>query len=108
MPVPDNTYSPFGGVDAIDVEGSSATILPAWHGRFVRFADGCVVTIPPGLPERFSCGWSQDGAEPITFVAGSGVTLQSHGDALESAGQYALGGLGMMEQDIVRLYGALA
>lgn len=87
---------------------TTATIEPSWHGKIKRFAQGCTVTIPAGLPLHFSCGWRQEGEDPVEFVAGEGVTIQSMGDAVESAGQFAIGGLVFFEQDVASLYGALA
>lgn len=94
--------------DPISVSASTATVQASWHGRMVRLAQGCTVTIPADLPLYFSCGWQQQGTGPIEFVEGDGATIQSLGDAVESAGQYAIGGLAVLEVGKATLYGALA
>jgi hypothetical protein len=95
------------GVDAFTVEGSTATILATWHGRLIRFAAACTVTVPVDLPSTFSCGWSQESAGAITFEAADGVTIQSLGDSVESGGQYAIGGIAAMGGEVFRLFGPL-
>ena len=95
------------GVDAFRVEGNTATVTVSWHGRLARFASACTVIIPSDLPSTFSCGWSQEGPEPITFEAADGAIIQSLGDVAESAGQYAMGGLAAMGGNAFRLFGAL-
>lgn len=95
-------------VDAITIETSAATVDETWHGRLVLFTQGCTITIPT-LPVGFSCGWSQESADPITFEAGDGVTIESLQNCVESAGQFGIGGLAAISDgSVARLYGALA
>lgn len=104
MPIPDDTGGDISRlfrksrVDLLEIAGSTLTIAARHHGRLLAFAQSCTVTIPAGLPDGFSCGWSQDGVGSLAFVA-DGVSLQSLYDLRESAGQYAIGGIVMMDSD---------
>jgi len=95
-------------VMAAPISEGAATVADNWHGRMVTFASTCTVTVPAGLRSDFSCGWRQDAAGAISFVAGSGVVLQSLDDLSDSAGQFAVGGLTMYGDDVFGLDGALA
>lgn len=88
---------------------SAAAIVASkdWQGFWIEFQNGCTVTIPQDLPPDFSCGWSQEGASPVIFVAGAGATLQSQDSALTSAGQYAMGAIAGRGSGVFRLYGSL-
>lgn len=94
--------------------GSTLTLSDKMHGRMIRFSTACTVTVPEGLRPDFSCGWSQDGADAVTFVAGSGVTIESLDDLLDTGGQYAIGGIAAFssiaadEATVFRLFGPLA
>lgn len=91
-----------------DISASEITAVNDWHSVCIRFTNpaGCTVTIPSTLREDFSCGWSQDSEGSVTFVAGSGVTLQSAGGLLVSDQQYTLGGILGWGEGVIRLYGA--
>ncbi|TCU34145.1 hypothetical protein [Rhizobium azibense] len=95
------------GTKLFTIGASSITATRDWQGQLVRFTGECSVTIPADLPDDFSCGWSQDGADPVTFVAGAGATVQSVDGNLVSGGQYAIGGIAGMGAGVVRLYGQL-
>lgn len=105
------------GVDIYNPDsaiGSTLTLSDKMHGRMILFSAACTVTVPAGLRPDFSCGWSQDGADAVTFVAGSGVTLQSVDDLLDTGGQYAVGGIAAFSSQaadtatVFRLFGPLA
>lgn len=96
------------GTDRQIIDATTITASPDWQGRMMLFVKGCTVTIPSNLPADFSCGWSQESADPIVFAAGNGETLQSFGGLLSSAGQYAVGGIAGMGASKHRLYGQLA
>lgn len=95
------------GTSLFTISSSTITATADWQGQMVRFTGACTVTIPSTLPADFSCGWSQDGADPVTFVAGTGVTIQSLDGNLESAGQFAIGGIAGISASTFRLYGQL-
>lgn len=105
------------GVDVFNPDsaiGSTLTLSDKMHGRMIRFSTACTVTVPAGLRPDFSCGWSQDGADAVTFVEGSGVTIESLDDLLETGGQFAVGGIAAFSSiaddtaTVFRLYGPLA
>ena len=56
----------------------------------VTSASGVNVTLPNDLPVGFSTTIVQMGAGAVTFVAGSGATLNSRGAVYATAGQYAV------------------
>lgn len=95
------------GTKRFVISGSAITATKDWQGSLVQFTGECTVTIPANLPSDFSCGWSQDGEDPVTFAAGAGATVQSVDGNLVSGGQYALGGIAGMGAGIYRLYGQL-
>lgn len=96
------------GTESQTISAAAIPASPDWQGRLIKFTQACTVTIPSTLPADFSCGWSQEGAGVITFVAGAGETLESFGGLLASAGQFAIGGIAGMGASKHRLYGQLA
>lgn len=95
------------GTKLLKITASTITATPDWQGCLVCFSQACTVTIPSTLPSDFSCGWSQDGADQVTFEAGAGVTLQSVSNANKSSSQFSLGGIAGMAASTFRLYGDL-
>lgn len=89
------------------ITATAITATKDWQGMWIEFPNGCTVTIPADLPADFSCGWSQEGASPVVFVAGSGATIQSQDAALTSGGQYAMGAIAARGAGVFRLYGSL-
>lgn len=79
--------------------GTSQTFALVDQNAIVRFtnASAVTVTIPPESTTNFTIGCfievHQIGAGQVTFVAGSGVTLQSRGSVVKTSGQYAVAGL---------------
>jgi hypothetical protein len=70
-------------------------------------ANPTTVTIPSGLPVGFSCMVIQNSVGQITFVAGSGVTLQSFGGLTKTAGQYAAASIIRVGNNMYNLSGNL-
>jgi hypothetical protein len=95
------------GSDRQEINASTIEAVADWQGKMICFKTACTVTVPSKLPENFSCGWSQESAGVVTFVAGSGETLQSFGAALKSSGQYAIGGIVGVGPATHRVYGQL-
>lgn len=101
--------------ELLSQEGSKRRVISAtsikatkdWQGLWIEFPNGCAVTIPADLPADFSCGWSQEGAQPVVFSAENGVTIQSKGGALKSNGQYSMGAIAGRGTATFRLYGDL-
>lgn len=105
------------GVDIYNPDsaiGSTLTLSDKMHGRMILFSAACTVTVPVGLRPNFSCGWSQDGADAVTFTAADGVTIHSLNDLTDTGGQYAIGGIAAFSSQsaetatVFRLFGPLA
>lgn len=107
-PISFSQLSEAQGTSLFTITASAITATPDWQGKMVRFTGACTVTLPSTLPADFSCGWSQDGANAVTFVAGAGATIQSLGGNLSSAGQYSMGGIAGISAGTFRLYGQLS
>ncbi len=86
------------------VTGSAYLLSDADHGYLLEVAAACTITIPKGLRDDFSCGWSQESSGVVTFAA-AGVTLNSKGGVLASSAQYSAGGVWARAQDTFRLSG---
>lgn len=95
------------GTDTVYHPETSLTLTAKHQGRMIILTSACIVTVPSDLPAGFSCGWAQGGTGAVSFQAGNGVNLRSLDGRLQSAGQYALGGLGRVADGDVWLYGAL-
>jgi hypothetical protein len=76
--------------------GTSYTAVLADADTYIQFTNGSAIsfTIPPNSSVAFSVGTvievEQAGAGALSFVAGSGVTLNSRSSDLTLAGQYAV------------------
>ena len=73
-------------------------------------AAGCIVTIPPNGAVAFPVGTvlhvAQDAAGPVSFVAGSGVTLKhSAAVALATSGQGAVASAAKVATNTWRVFG---
>jgi hypothetical protein len=80
------------------------TLSDADHGFMLDCQGGCAITIPQGLRSDFSAGWSQSSSTAVTFVAGSGVTLQDALGGLASAGLYKMGGIASFDLNLIRVF----
>lgn len=89
------TVSPNGRYRFINTYAADRTLALIDAGGLIRMnvATANNFTIPPNSSVAFDIGTVIDGlqygAGLTTIVAGSGVTVQSRGSALKSAGQYA-------------------
>jgi hypothetical protein len=74
-----------------DNAATSITLADSDNNRVVRCTSSSAVTItvPSTLAAGFSCMIIQAGTGRVTFVAGSGATLNSFGNLLATAGQHA-------------------
>jgi len=74
---------------------TARTLSAGDNGKFLYFtsASAVLVTIPSGLGVSFSCVVIQAGTAQVTLAAGSGVTLNSYGALVKTAGQYATANL---------------
>ncbi|WP_296435590.1 MULTISPECIES: hypothetical protein [unclassified Rhizobium] len=89
------------------IPAATLTLTRKHQGRALIFSGPCVVTVPSGLPEGFSCGLMQAGAGVVTLAPGAGVTLNSMGGALTTAGQWAIVGLSALAPEMYIAYGSL-
>lgn len=84
------------GASVSSQTGTSYTAVLGDANSYIRFTNGSAVsfTIPPNSSVAFPVGTvievEQAGAGALTFVAGSGVTLNSRATDLTLAGQYAV------------------
>lgn len=81
---------------SVEIASTSHTATLANAGNYLRFTsdDPVDFTIPPDSsvdwPDGSVIEIEQAGEGPVTFVEGSGVTLNSRGDVLTTAGQFAV------------------
>jgi len=88
------------GTVAINAQtGTSYTLVLADAGKLVTCTNAAAITltVPPNSSVAFDTGTTialvQGGAGTVTFSPGSGVTINSRGSALDTAGQYAAASL---------------
>lgn len=82
---------PEPSLNVTDNAGTSITLADTDNNKIVRCtaSSAVTITVPSTLAAGFSCMVIQAGAGQITFAAGSGATLNSYGNFLKTAGQYA-------------------
>jgi hypothetical protein len=82
--------SPFGPSSAqtIDDKGSNYSLTSADAGKLITNSGAITITVE-GLAAGQQVDFLQTNASQITFVAGSGVTLNSKGGNLKTAAQYS-------------------
>jgi len=88
------------GAHTLDITDAKKTIVAI---------GALTVTVPDAV---FSAGhridFIQDGADPITFAAGAGVTINSKGGALSTSAQYAAASIFFADASTAYLVGDLA
>lgn len=92
-----------------DNTATAITLADSDNNRVVRCTSSSAVTItvPSTLAAGFSCMVIQAGAGRVTFVAGSGTTLNSFGNLLATAGQHAPASLMRVASGVYNLSGNL-
>jgi hypothetical protein len=94
--------------------GTTYTFQESDRGKHVLLtnAGAITATVPSSLLEGWQCSWEAGGAGQITFVAGSGATLNNRSSHTKSAGQHAVGGIsvktGTGANAVATLYGDTA
>lgn len=94
--------------------GTTYTAVLGDANTYIRFTNGSAVTftIPPNASVAFPVdtviALEQAGAGTVTIAPGSGVTLNSRGAALDTAGQYAVAQLKKVATDTWTVLGDLA
>lgn len=94
------------GSDCEWVPATTLTLTNKHQGRCLIFSNACVVTVPSGLRENFSCGFVQGGAGVVSFVA-DGVTLNSFQGQKRTAGQWSTQALCAIDTEVYLVYGQM-
>ena len=107
---PIGPVGPEPSLNVTDNAGTSITLADTDNNKVVRCtaSSAVTVTVPSTLAAGFSCMVIQAGAGQVTFVAGSGATLNSFGNLLKTAGQHAPASLIRVGAGIYNLSGNLA
>lgn len=93
--------------DAEWVPAGPLLLSPKHQGRCLVFSGASVVTVPANLPEGFSCGFVQAGSGEVSFIAGSGATVNSYANQTKLAGPWAVGAVSSFAPATFLLYGHL-
>ena len=106
---PIGPVGPEPSLNVTDNAGTSITLADTDNNKIVRCtaSSAVTVTVPSTLAAGFSCMIIQAGAGQITFVQGSGATLNSFGNLLKTAGQHAPASLIRVGAGIYNLSGNL-
>lgn len=94
--------------------GTSYTAVIGDAQGYILFTNGAAITftIPPNADVAFEVGttisFEQNGAGAVTVAPGSGVTINSRGSLLDSAGQYAVAQLKKVGTNVWTLIGDVA
>lgn len=103
-----------GGAPVSTQSGASYTAVIGDANGYVRFnsASAVAFTLPPNssvaFPVNTVIAFEQGGAGVVTLTPGSGVTINSRGSALASAGQYAVAQVKKVATDTWTAIGDLA
>ena len=106
---PTGPVGPEPSLNVTDNAGTSITLEDTDNNKVVRCtsATAVTITVPSTLAAGFSCMVIQAGAGQITFVQGSGATLNSFGNLFKTAGQHAPASLIRVGAGIYNLSGNL-
>jgi hypothetical protein len=92
-----------------DNAATAITLADTDNNRVVRCtaSSAVTVTVPSTLAAGFSCMIIQAGTGRVTFVAGSGATINSFGNLVATAGQHAPASLMRVASGVYNLSGNL-
>ena len=92
-----------------DNSATAITLADTDNNRVVRCtaSSAVTITVPSTLAAGFSCMIIQAGTGRVTFVAGSGATINSFGNLLATAGQHAPASLMRVASGVYNLSGNL-
>jgi hypothetical protein len=96
------------------ISGTSHTAVLGNAYAYLRFTNAAAVTftIPPEASVNFGIGtviaFEQAGAGVVTLTPGAGVTINSRGGALGTAGQFAVGQIKKVGADVWTAIGDVA
>ncbi|MBU3992583.1 MAG: DUF2793 domain-containing protein [Alphaproteobacteria bacterium] len=94
--------------------GTSYTAVLGDAGGYIQFTNAAAIafTIPPNSSVAFAVGTvitiEQAGAGVVTITAGAGVTLNSRGSLVDTAGQYAVAQIKKVATDTWTIIGDVA
>lgn len=100
-----------GGAVIEDITGTAYTAAAADAGKWKRTTDATAVTITIDANVHSAndeITFLQGGAGAMTFAAGAGLTLNSRGGVLPSAGQFAVCGVKFLSATAAILFGDIA
>jgi hypothetical protein len=107
--IPRGDTGPEPSLNIINDANTSITLDDTNNNRIIRCTASTTVTVtvPSTLAAGFSCMVIQAGTGQVTFVAGSGTTLNSFGNLLRTAGQHAPASLIRVASGMYNLSGNL-
>lgn len=91
------------------LDGTTYTLKPYEQGMVIETStdSGITITVDPNMPQGYAVAISQGGTGTVTIAAGAGVTINSYGGSMTTAGQYAMIYLQQVNTNKYRLYGQL-
>ena len=100
---------PEPSLNVLDNASTAITLAGTDNNKIVRCtaSSAVTVTVPSTLASGFSCMVIQAGAGQVTFVEGSGATLNSFGNLFKTAGQHAPASLIRIGAGVYNLSGNL-
>jgi hypothetical protein len=109
---PTGSTGPTGPEPSLTIADNSATAITLAdtdNNRVIRCtaSSAVTITVPSTLAAGFSCMVIQAGTGRVTFVAGSGATINSFGNLLATAGQHAPASLMRLASGVYNLSGNL-
>jgi hypothetical protein len=106
---PTGPTGPEPSLTIADNANTSITLADTDNNRVVHCtaSSAVTITVPLTLAAGFSCMVIQSGTGKVTFVAGSGATLNSFGNLLSTAGQHAPASLMRVASGVYNLSGNL-
>jgi hypothetical protein len=106
---PTGPTGPEPSLTIADNAATAITLADTDNNRVVRCtaSSAVTITVPSTLAAGFSCMVIQAGTGRVTFVAGSGATINSFGNLLATAGQHAPASLMRVASGVYNLSGNL-
>jgi hypothetical protein len=106
---PTGLTGPEPSLTIADNAATAITLADSDNNRVVRCtaSSAVTITVPSTLEAGFSCMVIQAGTGRVTFVAGSGATINSFGNLLATAGQHAPASLMRVASGVYNLSGNL-
>lgn len=102
-----NSGSIYGQVAELTSSTTNYTLVSQDSGKFLNVDSGSAVnvTVPAGLPTGFTISVCQLGSGSVSFVTGSGVTINNRQGHTKTAGQFAVASIVGTAADVYVLVG---